>query len=388
MSNVIFEEIPILEPVVSPIGDTPQPNAAQAPTMPRISSIAAQDIQDVKTRLDGLDALINRAVTGAVSASLAHVGGVTKDLLADLRRTRDEIMADVAKASKANKTCLAVKIGDAPMRALSAPAHPELGLSLLMVKALHDSGTNTYLQLVGPAGCGKSTLAAQVAEALGLDFRFISMSEGVSESSLLGRQRGDGSFTEPPFVKVCRNGGLFFFDERDAANSNVMVKVNAALASRVLENDITGERIKLHENAYFMAAGNTFGKGANAVYTARNAQDGSNNDRFVDLEMNYLPEIEAKILPDEKLLKHVRDVRTKILEKGAREVVSYRFLSKLNTLVSAGLPAPQVLGMLTCHWPKHLVEETHVLTPPGKRSVKLDGTHAVEDAKNKPVVAF
>ena len=101
------------------------------------------------------------------------------------------------------------------------------------------------LLMVGPAGSGKTTLAKDVAEALGLDFGFISLSAGVTETHLFGRMlpQADGTwgYVESVFVRIYRNGGVFLLDELDAADANVMVSINAALANGVLCNPVTGE---------------------------------------------------------------------------------------------------------------------------------------------------
>ena len=49
-----------------------------------------------------------------------------------------------------------------------------------------------------------------------------------------------------PFIRIYRNGGVFLFDEVDAADGNVMVCVNAALANGMLCNPVTGEVIERH----------------------------------------------------------------------------------------------------------------------------------------------
>ena len=94
--------------------------------------------------------------------------------------------------------------------------------------------------LVGPAGTGKTTLVKHVAEALDRPFAFISLSAGVTETHIFGRMlpQADGTwaYVESPFIRVYRTGGVFLFDEVDAADGNVMVSINAALANGVLCN--------------------------------------------------------------------------------------------------------------------------------------------------------
>jgi len=67
-----------------------------------------------------------------------------------------------------------------------------------------------HIFLPGPAGCGKSHLAEQVAQALGLKFGFISCSAGMSESQLLGRMvpgaEASSSSWGRPFWTATRTG--------------------------------------------------------------------------------------------------------------------------------------------------------------------------------------
>ena len=69
----------------------------------------------------------------------------------------------------------------------------------------------------------------------GLNFGFISCSAGMSESQLLGRMvptgaQGQFEFLGTQFLDCFENGGVFLFDELDAADSNVLLVINAALA--------------------------------------------------------------------------------------------------------------------------------------------------------------
>ena len=90
--------------------------------------------------------------------------------------------------------------------------------------------------LVGPAGCGKTQLAEQVADALGLPFSFLSGSAGMSESQLQGwllpvTEGGAFSYVPSSFVTAYETGGVFLLDEIDAADENLLLVINAALAN-------------------------------------------------------------------------------------------------------------------------------------------------------------
>jgi hypothetical protein len=155
------------------------------------------------------------------------------------------------------------------------------------------------VQLVGPAGSGKGTIVSQVADELALPIRRVSLTGGASLGFLLGFPTPSG-YVESGFVKSYRDGGVFLFDEMDAADPNMLLVVNEALANGILDHPFTGEVIHRSEDFVPFSAMNTWGTGGDADYTARERLDTATMDRwrmgrvFVD----YDPKVEAAILPD------------------------------------------------------------------------------------------
>jgi midasin (ATPase involved in ribosome maturation) len=193
--------------------------------------------------------------------------------------------------------------------------------------------------MVGPAGSGKTTLAKQLAHALNVDFGFISLSAGVTETHLFGRVLPDASgnweYRPSRFVEVYENGGVFLLDEIDAADSNVMVAINAALANGVLANPVNGKLHFRHEKCYIIGAANTWLTGGDVQYVGRNQLDAATVDRFVlatvfvdydaDLEMDLV----IGMLDDDRataLLGWVSDLREKIRQNRLRRVASTRLV--------------------------------------------------------------
>lgn len=157
--------------------------------------------------------------------------------------------------------------------------------------------------LVGPAGSGKTHLAKQVAEALGKTFTFNSMSEGVSESSLLGRtlpdEKGNWTYRPAPFVTTYQTGGVHLLDEIDAADPNLLVQINAAIANGQLSIPFADSAvpIKRHKDSVIIAAANTFGNGADRQYVGRNQLDSATLNRFLmgTVEVGYDKDLEHSI---------------------------------------------------------------------------------------------
>ena len=200
-----------------------------------------------------------------------------------------------------------------------------------------------HIFLPGPAGCGKSHLAGQLAEALGLKFGFISCSAGMSESQLLGRMvpAGEGGqfiFLGTQFLDCYENGGVFLFDELDAADANVLLVVNSALANGHLSvpNRHGNPVAKRHPDFVCIAAANTYGRGADRQYVGRSELDESTLDRFRigTVPMDYDERLERQLCPDERLFSRLNGYREKVRENRLERCVSTRFMKEAFEMVA------------------------------------------------------
>lgn len=135
------------------------------------------------------------------------------------------------------------------------------------------------IMLVGPAGTGKSHLAAQLADFLGLAYGETPMSPGATRGDLLGRHT-IGGFISSEFVELYGGGGVFNFEEIDASDASMLIVLNNALASNRLYNSASGEMVDKSENFVPMSTANTFGLGANREFTARERLDAATIDRW------------------------------------------------------------------------------------------------------------
>lgn len=194
--------------------------------------------------------------------------------------------------------------------------------------------------MVGPAGCGKTHVAGQIAEALDLPFASQSCSAGVSETAFTGKllplgENGKFEYVQSDFVNIYENGGVFLFDEIDASDANVLVFMNQALANEGFYNPsrIGNTYIKKHKDFVAVAAANTFGTGADAMYTARNTLDAATLDRFRigTIELGYSEAIEEQLV-DIEILKFGLAVRSKINKVKLQKICSTRFLKEATEL--------------------------------------------------------
>lgn len=227
-----------------------------------------------------------------------------------------------------------VQLPDGSVHKIEDTAHRQLPELLELVEEGHKN-----ILLVGPAGSGKTTLAKSLKQALGLEWGFLSLSAGVTETHLLGRvlPQADGSwqYQRSKFVQIYEEGGVFLLDEIDAADANVMVAVNAALANGELCNPVTGVVHKRHANCYILAAANTWGRGGDQMYVGRNQLDAATLDRFVlaTLFITYDTDLESTLATSSlsgelanELLAWVELLRGRIGNYRLRRVASTRLV--------------------------------------------------------------
>jgi cobaltochelatase CobS len=291
-------EMPAEAPTESqpyPEGDQPAP--AREPT--------EQELQDaVQKLLDGTVAKFMEAVPPLVRATLM-----------DLTRT---VEIKVAKQP-------AVKITN---------SHKILPDVVMTVVA------NTYPFMVGPAGSGKTTLAMQVAETL--KRKFYAESRVTSEYKLIGYMDATGKYVRTQFRDAYEKGGVFLLDEVDASDPDVLTTFNSAFANDFMP--FPDGICKRHKDFVALAAGNTYGRGADRQYVGRNQLDAATLDRFVVIDVDYDEIAEMAWAANDDWTLYVQQVRKAIGEEKVRHIVSPRASIYGARLLAAGME-------------RHLVEE-------------------------------
>jgi len=264
-----------------------------------------------------------------------------------------KMVADVLSQLKPEVKEIVVKVADRPAITMEERVHEK------SAEILDLAAQRMEILMIGPAGCGKSHLADQIAKALGLRFGSISCSAGMSEGQITGRliPTGDGGrfeYRRSQFVEFYEEGGVFLLDEIDAADANVLPVINQALANGHLPvpNRITNPQAKRHPDFVLIAAANTFGNGANRMYVGRNQLDESTLDRFRigQVVMDYDQELEESLLSDGRLLERLWSIRRKAADCQLRRVVSTRFIAKAATMQAAGWTSEKIIGQLVCGW--------------------------------------
>lgn len=197
--------------------------------------------------------------------------------------------------------------------------------------------------LIGPAGCGKTHLAHQVADAMGRQFASVSCTAGMSESALQGwllpSEGGAFDYVPSDFVNIYENGGVFLFDEIDAADPNTLLFVNQALANGGfnLPQRKGNTYVKRHPDFVCIGAANTYGTGSNMVYSGRERLDESTLDRFRAgmIKLDYDNKFEMSVV-DTEVYNWASKVRANIIASRLNRVMSTRFMLDATKLKMAG----------------------------------------------------
>jgi len=286
--------------------------------------------------LQGKSPNVSDAQLVAVWTGADQVGPVALDAKA-LESIRESAIAAAVEAVQQHRPIrIEIKQG-AEIRTLpDGHRHPVFG-DLLAALSVRE---NVYL--VGPAGSGKTTIATQAAEALGLPF-YSTGAVGMAYQ-LQGFINAEGKYMETDLYRAYVNGGVFLFDEIDASSAQALLAFNAIAA-----NDLAAfpcGTVKRHPDFVIVAAANTFGSGADAQYVGRAQLDAATLDRFAFIAMDYDERLELAISPNDEWTRYVQEFRRAVRELKIRAVVSPRASIKGGKLLSAGLKWDRVEEML------------------------------------------
>lgn len=268
----------------------------------------------------------------AMAAMLAQLAdsmstAIVQDVAVQFTETVPAMVAELLARARP----VSITVGDLPAITVDVK-HKCLEDVLLMVV----TGTSPFL--VGPAGSGKTTLAEQIAKVLGRPFYMASRVS--SEYKLTGFVDANGKTVRTAFREAYEHGGVFLFDEVDASDADALTAFNAALAGKLA--DFPDGVVARHADFVAIAAGNTFGRGADRQYVGRNQLDAATLDRFQVYEVEYDEQLEVQLAGNEEWTRHVQRVRRAIEAEKVRHVVSPRASISGAKLLAAGMERSKV----------------------------------------------
>ena len=191
---------------------------------------------------------------------------------------------------------------------------------------MDDTDGKEGVYMYGPAGTGKGYMAKQLATALNVNYYYANCI--TDEVQLKGFIDANGRYHETEFYRAFTGGGLFLLDELDGSVPETLLALNEALANGYYPFP-TG-KATVHPNFYCVAAGNTFGTGADNQYTGRYQLDAASLDRFGVIKIDYDNRIEnAMAGNDSDLVAFAHDFRKATSAAGVSCLFTYRGLKRL-----------------------------------------------------------
>ena len=118
--------------------------------------------------------------------------------------------------------------------------------------------TGLFALIIGPKGTGKTTLVRKFASMMNKELYSVNFSLRTRESHLIGSKtldKGDISFVEGILVKSMRDGSFLYLDELNAAEPDVLLRLDEALDDRkqLVLKEAEGQIINA-SNSWFVIA--------------------------------------------------------------------------------------------------------------------------------------
>ena len=200
-------------------------------------------------------------------------------------------------------------------------------------KVLKLVSTKKPVLLKGPAGSGKNVIIEQIAKALGLQFYYCN--DVTDEYKIMGFVDANGRYVQTQFFKAFTNGGIIFIDEIDNSNPSALLAINASIGTGYNHYMAfpDGNFYQAHNDFHLIAAANTFGTGADMIYSGRQALDGATLNRFLPIVIDYDKDLERNIINHEEILNLYWQIRDIIQSNTIRHVISTRNIKNASDLL-------------------------------------------------------
>lgn len=271
--------------------------------------------------------------------------------VAELEKQVHDLNEQIKILDQARKVEITIKMPSGTQKKIEDKVHP------IFTQVLFHVSCGDNVMLIGPKGCGKTFLAKQLAKHLGLAHGMLSLSGGVTEGKIFGRTtpnitNGKSEYQSTQFVDLWEGGGLFLWDEIDAADPNVVLSLNGALADGELPLDRPKKPLaKRHKDFVGMAAANTWGNGADRQYVGRNQQDSAFTERFVQIAMDYDAQLELSLCPGgEEMVATMHKYRNNMFKNRVERTLSTRFIQRAYNWLQHGKDVAYAESMLFAGW--------------------------------------
>lgn len=260
-------------------GNIPAAPAA-TPAAPAATPAASDTLADVLAA-----AIASRLPPQQATLDIAAVQKIAEDVALQAC----EMTAAALREELRPIVTLRVQAADGTTRTIDGMTHRQFPQVLAWLVA------DIPVWLWGAPGAGKTHLARQLAQALGIEPYVMSIDETTTANKLLGFQNlVSGEYVPGWLYRPYRDGGLVMIDEIDTGNPGVIAGLNALLSNGhyMFPN---GETVTKHPMFRVVAAANTNGTGAVAGFTARQRLDAATLNRFAQVEFRYDDSLEMSL---------------------------------------------------------------------------------------------
>ena len=220
--------------------------------------------------------------------------------------------------------------------------------------------TGMNLLVYGPAGCGKSLMAKNLAKSLKLEFFPFSVAGGMRYHHLFGgdkikvNDKGQqySEFELSDLLLAVQKPSLILFDEIFGLDPEVALGLNGLIEQGTRQIQTKAGLVKVHKDCRFIGCANNNGRSVSRSYTGAMRSDASLLDRFVKQEMDYDSKVENALLKDcaTAEIKTALGGGLKMLREGLKQSniafdASTRRLVQAIELTNAGLPPNKAFDM-------------------------------------------
>ena len=274
-----------------------------------------------KTSTKTMDA--NQQLAEAIKAIAGQTAGAV-----DIEQVKTIVVEEVRKATQPQVKTIEVKLPSKSETKKLGVQHFKFEELLRLVSG------KVPVMMTGDAGSGKTFGAKSVAKALGLDFRIFSFTNETSLGRTMGFMNANGKYVTTAIREMYENGGVLILDEFDAANANVAMALNNLLDGD--EYTFDDAQVSRHPEFRYVACTNTYGKGGNKKFNARNKMDDATMDRFIYMDWGYDEALERSIFGNTNATNIVFKIRANANKMGMNGLVTPRRTREVNRMVGLG----------------------------------------------------